>query len=68
MSMRYVYGMRLRPFSMGCQPKQGLVGVCTNPKGRKYWSMIIYDRPLTEAEMDIYDLDFLNQYNYDEEE
>ena len=71
MSMRYVYGMRLRPFSIGCQPKQGLVYV--DPKEsyqnkRRYWSILVYDRPLTEAEMDIYGLDFLNQYNYDEEE
>lgn len=69
--MRYVYGMRLRPYSIGCQPREGLVRA--NPheayfNRRRYWSVLTYDRPLTDYELENYDLDFIKQYNYDEEE
>ena len=56
----YKYGMRLRPFSIGCQPKDGFVEREDDPTG-KYWDVIIYDRPLTEKELEDYELDNLNE-------
>lgn len=56
----YKYGMRRRPFSIGCQPKDGFVEREDDPSG-KYWDVIIYDRPLTEKELENYELDDLNE-------
>ena len=52
----YKYGMRLRGFSMGCQPIRGFVERLDDPTG-KYWDIIIYDRELTEKEVADYELD-----------
>ena len=52
----YKYGMRLRGFSMGCQPMRGFVERLDDPTG-KYWDIIIYDRELTEKEVADYELD-----------
>jgi len=52
----YAYGMRLRGFSPGCQPKDGFVERCDLPDS-KYYDILIYDRPLTEKEMRDYELD-----------
>ena len=56
---RWSYGMRLRGFSIGCQPKEGFVERTDDPDG-KYWDIIVYDRPLTDTELDAYDLDFID--------
>ena len=56
---KYLYGMRLRPFSIGCQPK-GVVDRTDDTTG-KYWDIIVYDRELTEKEMFDYDLDYLGE-------
>ncbi len=56
---RWSYGMRLRGFSIGCQPKEGFVERVDDPDG-KYWDIIVYDRPLTDIELDAYDLDFID--------
>ena len=56
--MEYRYGMRLRGFAPGCQPREGLVCREDDPKGR-YWDVLVYDRKLTEAEQRSYELDFL---------
>lgn len=50
--MEYRYGMRLRGFSIGCQPK----GVIRREDSDKYWDIIVYDRPLTEEEIRHYSL------------
>ena len=55
---RWYYGMRLRGFSIGCQPKEGFYERVDDPDNR-YWDIIIYDRPLTDKEIDDYDLDFI---------
>lgn len=60
--MMYEYGMRLRPFGIGCQPMDGYVG--REPyEGFKYsdryWDVIIYNRALSEKEMEDYELDFV---------
>lgn len=56
--MEYRYGMRLRGFSPGCQPKEGLVG--REDGGMKYHDIVVYSRPLTDRELDDYELDDLN--------
>lgn len=56
----YTYGMRLRGFSPGCQPMQGLVERVDDPTGR-YHDVLIYDRELTEQEVRNYELDKLNK-------
>lgn len=55
----YKYGMRLRGFSIGCQPKRGFVERLDDESG-KYWDILLYDRPLTQKELDDYDLDFIS--------
>ena len=54
--MRYYYGMRLRGFSIGCQPMRGLVRREDDTTG-KYHDVLVYDRPLLEQEMRDYELD-----------
>lgn len=56
--MLYKYGMRLRGFSIGCQPKEGFVRREDDPSG-KYWDMIIYDRKLTDEEKEHFSLDLV---------
>lgn len=58
--MRYIYGMRLRGFSIGCQPMRGLHHREDDPAGR-YHDILVYDRPLTEQEMNDYELDFIKE-------
>lgn len=54
----YRYGMRLRPFSIGCQPMEGLKRCEDDPKG-KYWDVLIYNRELSDNELAEYELDFI---------
>ena len=54
----YRYGMRLRGFSIGCQPKHGLDHAEDDPTG-KYYNILVYSRPLSEQEMKDYELDEL---------
>lgn len=54
----YIYGMRLRGFSPGCQPMTGLVERRDDPQ-RKYHDLLVYDRELTEKEMRDYELDYI---------
>ena len=56
--MEYRYGMRLRGFSIGCQPK-GVIR-CEDG-GQKYWDIIVYDRELTDEEVRHYSLDRLEK-------
>ncbi len=59
MRMLFRYGMRLRGFSLGCQPTKGLMD--WKDTGGKYWSVLTYDRPLTQKECDTYDLDYIDE-------
>lgn len=61
----YAYGMRLRGFSIGCQPSRGFVDAMPD-KSRKYWDILFYDRELTEKEIGDYELDFLGEKAPDE--
>lgn len=58
--MLYIYGMRLRGFSIGTFPKCGFVEQrdSDNPK---YYDYIVYDRRLTIEELQDYELDFIEE-------
>ena len=73
----FYYGMRLRGFSLGCQPMDGFVDRATNeemawtliptvtkPK-RDYYDILIYNRELTDKELKDYELDYLGTWNFD---
>ena len=56
--MIYLYGMRLRPFSIGAQPKKGFFERRDDTTG-EYWDILAYAEPLTESDLFNYDLDFI---------
>ncbi|BAG09104.1 hypothetical protein [Finegoldia magna] len=53
--MKYMYGMKVRGFSLGCQPKDGLLGL-SDKSSDKYYDIIEYSRKLTEEEIEKYEL------------
>ena len=57
----YKYGMRLRPYDIGCQPKDGFVCVAEGGTvdGRRYHNFIYYTNRLDRETADHYDLDYL---------
>lgn len=57
----YKYGMRLRPFSIGCQPSNVLYYEEANKSETGYWNYIYYDRELSQEEVDKYELQFIKQ-------
>ncbi len=57
----YKYGMRLRGFSIGCQPMNGFYERQDDPDGR-YHDILIYERKLTDAELRDYELDYIGEY------
>lgn len=60
--MAYYYGMRLRPFGIGCQPMKGLVACVSDSVVIKgYWDIVEYDRALTEEECEHYSMDFIKE-------
>lgn len=58
MSKVYKYGMRLRGFSPGAQPKEGWLDTEVDPLD-DYWNILVYARKLSEEECRQYDLDYL---------
>lgn len=52
----YKYGMRLRGFSPGCQPMNGLIDRIDSPDP-KWYDVLIYNRRLTAKELRDYELD-----------
>ena len=52
----FLYGMRLRGFSPGCQPMNGLLWR-QDDNTALYHDILAYNRPLTEKEMRDYELD-----------
>ncbi len=56
----YVYGMRLRGFSPGCQPMEGLLE-WKDATGTRYHDLLVYERRLTDKEMADYELDFIGE-------
>ena len=55
--MTFRYGMRLRGFSPGCQPR-GVIEREDDPSG-KYYDILVYNRPLTYWELMDYELDLI---------
>jgi len=55
----YRYGMRLRGYSPGSQPKGVLR--CESDSTGKYHDILVYDRQLSADEMNDYDLDELKE-------
>ena len=55
----FLYGMRLRGFSIGCQPS-GVLMRMDDPSGR-YWDIVAYDRKLEDSEAETYDLDYIGE-------
>lgn len=58
--MEYKYGMRLRGFSPLCQPMKGLLRRDDDSTG-KYHDILVYDRELSNREMDDYELDYIRE-------
>lgn len=58
--VKYKYGMRLRGFSIGCQPMLGLRDVLEDRDGR-YYDILQYDRELTQAEIEAFELVYLGK-------
>ncbi len=55
---KYVYGMRLRGFSIGCQPMNGFIER-RDSHAENFYDVIVYSRLLTEQELKDYDLTFI---------
>ena len=54
---KYIYGMKMRPFGIGCQPMDGITGtMIVDKKTKGYYSVVYYDRELTEEEIEKYEL------------
>ena len=56
----FMYGMRLRPFSIGCQPMNGLIRVKDDKTG-KYHDILVYNMPLEDRELEDYELDYMGE-------
>ena len=54
----FVYGMRLRGFSLGCQPMNGFIERLDDTTGR-YYDLLVYNRQLSDKELSDYELDFI---------
>ena len=61
MATVHVYGMRLRGFSPGAQPLDGLVGTEEDPVPDGYWNILIYNRRLERKDAESFDLDYLGR-------
>lgn len=57
----YKYGMRLRPYDIGCQPKDGFVCVAEGgaADGNRYHSFVYYISKLDRETAAHYDLEYL---------
>jgi hypothetical protein len=60
MGKLFKYGMRLRGFSIGCQPMRGLIEYEPDRTG-KYYDILYYGRELTEQELYEYELDKIEE-------
>lgn len=62
----YKYGMRLRGYSPGAQPKEGLMYVTEVmcDYGHSYYNFLYYNRMLTHKEQKDYELDFMYSFDF----
>ena len=58
----YVYGMKSRGFSIGCQPMRGIVEAKDDQTG-EYYNLLYYSRRLTDEEVIEYELDYVKEEN-----
>lgn len=58
--MKYLYGMRYRGFSIGCQPMTGLIKR-EDDKSGKYYDLLLYDRKLTTKELNDFELEYIKE-------
>ncbi len=54
--MEYKYAMKYRPFGIGCQPKGFIRVNSSNKMIDGYYSVVVYDRELSEEEVKQYEL------------
>lgn len=59
-SLNYAYGMRLRGYSINCQPKIGLVKVLED-MSKRFYNILIYNRRLSEEEIKNYELTYIGK-------
>lgn len=59
----YKYGMKLRPAGIGCQPKGFIDIEDVNKNETGYWSIVEYDRKLTEEETKHYSMELIEERN-----
>ena len=62
----YKYGMRMRGFSIGCQPGGVILHEDTNKTETGYWSYIYYNKPLTNEQIERYELDLIAELGTEE--
>lgn len=60
--MQYAYGMRMRGYSIGCQPKEGFLERVEDISDT-FYDILIYSRRLSEKEVDEYELVYLGKIN-----
>ena len=60
--MRYIYGMKHRGFSPGCQPKHDFYERLDDDSG-KYYDLLVYNELLSADEMANYELEFVGGTN-----
>ena len=58
----YIYGMKERGFSPGCQPKDGFGGHIKSHDPR-YYDILYYERKLTDKEVNDYELEYLGKWS-----
>jgi hypothetical protein len=60
----YKYGMRLRGFSIGCQPMKNFWERQDDNghNGRPYHDILLYTEKLTDKDLEDYELDYLGEY------
>jgi len=63
MKVVYTYGMRLRGFSIGCQPKDGFIER-RDDMSSLYYDVLVYDRKLSQQELLDYELDYIGQESW----
>ena len=59
----YKYGMRLRPAGIGCQPNGFIDIEDVNKEETGYWSIVEYNRKLTEEETKHYSMELIKERN-----
>lgn len=62
--MKYLYAMRLKPFSVGIIPREGLIKAFIDDKiaDSKNYSLFLYDKKLSEETTEKHELEYLGEY------